>query len=340
MKKTVCSRNILFYIRMYLSGTPIRLLLLLPALTACEGAFQQIKTVDIDAGPPQLVLLSDFENIYTPKVLLSLSGDRQLYNWGGGSVNLYPQAPPATVEVFEDGRSLGMMERDTGSIFSFPSSYLPLAGKTYRLEVKAEGFETVSAEGRIPEPVAIQAEFTGSYKVYQRWGTERKVAEVRLTLHDTPGQSNFYGLVIQSSAEDMSGESLENFGHYVYSGDLLFEDGRGGFGLDAEENNQRQIGYRKNLFTDQTFEGKKKEFLVYVEIDNAREINLQNIYFKLQNLSEDRYKYQITRERARNNEENPFVQPILIHNNVRGGLGIFGTFSTTCDSLKINFNPD
>ncbi len=314
-------------------------LLMLPGLMACEGTFDQIKTIELDAGPPKLVLLSNFENIYSPKVRLSLSGDKPYFYWGSAvplPPDTYPEAPPATVEVFEDGRSLGGMVRDSGSVFSFPAPYIPLPGKTYRLEVKAEGFETVYAEGRIPAVVPVEAGFTGNYKFFKRWGSELKAAEIKLTLQDPPGQPNFYGLIIHSHLEDITGESAGNYSHYVYSDDLLFENVRS-FSFDSESNSRRQIGYRKNLFTDKTFEGKKKEILIYVEVEHAENAGLPDIYFKLQNMSEDSYKYQLTQEKARENNENPFVQPILIYNNVKGGLGIFGTFSVTCDSLKINY---
>lgn len=312
----------------------IAFLLFLPGLMACEGTFDQIKTIEIDAGPPQLVVLSNFENIYSPKVRLSLSGDRP-GNYGG-SPSTYPKAPPATIEVFEDGKSLGFMQANDNSIFSFPSPYVPLPQKTYRLLVKAEGFETVSAEDRIPEPVSIKAEFTGNYKVFKRWGSEVEAAEIKLTLQDPPGRSNYYGLIIHALREDITGENTTNFNHYTFSNDLLFEDG-GGFSLDPDFNNHRQLSNRKNLFTDKTFEGQKREILVYVDTKYAREYNHPYIYFKLQNISEDSYKYQVTRQKARENDENPFVQPILIYNNIKGGLGIFSTFSVTYDSLDVNY---
>lgn len=315
-------------------------LFFLPGLMACGDVFNQVKTVDIDEGPTRLVLLSNFENIYSPKVRLTLSGPRPYY-YGLGSAmpvppNSYPKAPPATLEVFEDGRSLGFMVSDTGSVFSFPSPYVPLPGKTYLLEAKAEGYGTIRARGKIPEPVAVQAEFTGRYKHFKRYREDREAAEIKLTLQDIPGEHNFYALIIQSRLDDITGESTGSYGHYVYTSDILFED-EASFSPGSDINGYRQIGYGKNLFNDQTFEGKKKEILVYVDIENAKISELSHVYFKLQNMSEDSYKYHLTREKSRNDSENPFVQPTLIHSNIDGGLGIFGTFSVTYDSLKINY---
>lgn len=314
-------------------------LMLLPALVACEGTFDQIKTIKIDSGPPKLVLLSNFENIYSPRVRLSLSGEKPYYPLGSAvpvPEDPYPKAPPATIEVFEDGKSLGLMVRDSGSLFSFPNLYLPLPLKTYRLEVKAEGFETVYAEGMIPEPALFKAEFTGNYKRFESRGQELETAEIKLTLQDGPGQPDFYGLIIHSHLEDITGESTANYGHYVYSNDILFES-ESSFSFGSESRGYTQISYGKNLFTDKTFDGKAKEILLYIDIEHAKNAGLNPIYFILQHISEDSYKYQYTREKARQNSENPFVQPILIHSNVKGGgLGIFSTFSVSTDSLKIN----
>lgn len=311
----------------------------LPGLMACGDVFNQVKTVDIDEGPRRLVLLSNFENIYSPKVQLTLSGLRPYYyHWGSAipiPVNPYPKAPPATVEVFEDGKSLGFLVSDTASVYSFPSPYIPLPGKTYRLEVKAEGYGTVQAQGRIPAPAPIEAVLTGNYKQLKRWNGTREVAEIKLTLQDIPGERNFYGLIIQSHREDITGESSGGRGHYIYTSDILFED-EASFSLGSDFNGYREIGYGKNLFNDLTFEGKKKEILVYLDVENAEMAGLSSIYFKLQNMSEDSYKYHLTREKSRNDSENPFVQPTLIHSNIDGGgLGIFGTFSVTYDSLKV-----
>lgn len=312
-------------------------LLFLPALMACEGTFDQVKFIQVDPGPPQLVLLSDFENIYSPKVRLTVSGERPPYRWGTAMPipeDPYPEAPPATLEVFEDGRSLGLMVRDSGTIYRFTAPYVPVPGKTYRLEANAEGFPAISAEARVPEIVPLKAEFTGKYVYLDRWGRQLQTAEIRLTFPDIAGQNNFYGLYIHSQLEDMTGESTPNYGHQIYSSDILFER-ESTFSFDTESRGQRSVSYGKHLFTDQTFDGKTKEILFYMETEHIKESGLNNIYFILQHMSEDSYKYQYTRQKARQNSENPFVQPILIHSNVKGGgLGILGSYSVSVDSLR------
>lgn len=313
-------------------------LLFLPILMACEGTFDQVKSVHIDPGPPRLVLLSDFENIYSPKVRLTVSGDRPFYHWGTAMPlpnDPYPEAPPATLEVFEDGRSLGLMINDSGTVFRFPAPYVPLPGRTYRLEANAEGFPAIHAETKIPESAPLKAEFTGKHAYFDRRGEQVQTVEVRLTFPDTPGQADFYGLFIHSHLEDMTGEGTPNYGHYVYSSDIIFEK-ESTFSFDTESGGQRSVGYGKNIFTDQTFDGRIKEILLYVETSHAKEAGINRLYFILQHMSEDSYKYQYTRQKARQNSENPFVQPILIHSNVKGGgLGILGSYSVSVDSLKI-----
>ena len=53
----------------------------------------------------------------------------------------------------------------------------------------------------------------------------------------------------------------------------------------------------------------------------------QNIIVTLRTLSEDYYNYKITGSLQQNTSDNPFAQPVNVHDNIDDGFGIFAGYS-------------
>lgn len=306
-------------------------------LVSCEDVFNQRVFIDIDSGPEKLVLLTDFENDNSPRVLLSLSGlDYNNYNNSEGA---YKQAPKAEIEVFEDGVSLGKMKNDTLSAYVFSNKYVPKEGKTYEIKVRADGFNEIGAVGTMPKIVPIKAEFTGKTKKVNNYYGEVDAQEVKLTFTDLPNHENYFKLNLNTIVTTTDTSNGYNTMVDIFSNDLIFNSGSSFFG-DSEPNRLRRVSSR-SLFKDETFSGETKEILIYVSVfirnKETKEPKVTLLY-NLQNLSEDTYKYETTRKLAWDNDGNPFVQPTIIHNNITGGgVGAFNTYAISKGSLQVNY---
>jgi predicted Rdx family selenoprotein len=314
------------------------ILLLSGLLLGCEDVFNQRIFIDIDPGPEKLVVLADFENVNSPRVLLSVSGYdmNDFYNYRGN----YRPGPEAEIEVLEDGRSLGTMLPDTLSTYIFKDRFIPQSGKNYELRVNSKQFGQVWASGKIPEAISLKAEVTGVTRKKRYWGRDLDAHEVRLTFTDPAAESNYYRFSFVQKFP-MNEDSVEYYSNATfYSDDLLFHSGSGFLG-DSEPGSLQYIG-RRSLFNDKAFDGLKKEILVYVVLDNfdSTKESIADIEVRLEHLSKDMYDYESTRQLAENNDGNPFVQPIIIHNNIKGGgLGAFNTYNIFSDKFIIKVSP-
>lgn len=311
--------------------------LLTGSLFSCEDVFNQRILIDIPSGPEKMVLLANFENRNSPVVLLSVSGAdyKDLYNYGGN----YKPGPDAEVEVLEDGISLGTMKRDTLSTYIFADQFIPQTGKNYEIRVRAKEYGEIRASGSIPPAVPIHAEVTGKTRSVRYWGSENEAHEIKLSFADLPDQANFYRISlmqhIPSTTDSLAGLS----GVHFYSDDLIFSSATF-FGGGSEPGALQYISGSR-VFNDHSFNGTVKEVSVYVMVQNSGSADSEmstEIILKLEHLSKDTYEYEFTRRQAWQNEDNPFVQPVIIHNNIRGGgLGAFNTYNISWDRVKLRY---
>lgn len=313
------------------------ILLLSGLLMSCEDVFNQRVFIKVPSGPEKLVLLTDFENRNSPLALLSVSGNDMMdyYNYGGN----YKPGPEADVEVFEEGKSLGKMMRDTMSTYMFSNKFIPRAGKNYEIRVKSKEYGEIWASGTVPSPVSLHAEVTGKTRKVRSWGAERNAYEVKLSFKDQPEEANFYRLsFVQHIPSDT--DSLMDFSNInFYSDDLIFSSPS--FFSDGIDAGTLKYIYGSPIFNDNSFNGNTKEIYFYVmgqSEDVSSSGRSTEIIINLQHLSKDAYQYEFTRRQAWDNDGNPFVQPVVIHNNIRGGgLGAFNTYSINSQRVKVTY---
>ena len=315
------------------------IILLSTFLLSCEDVFNQRIFIDIDPGPERLVVLTDFDNRNSPRVLLSLSGynEEDFYTNRGN----YKPGPEAEIEVLEDGRSLGTMLPDTLSTYIFKNNFIPQSGKNYEVRINSKEYGQVWASGKIPEPIPLKAEVTGAIRKKRYWNNDLDAHEVKLSFTDPSGEDNFYRFSFIQKFP-MDNDSVEYYASATfYSDDLLFSSGSGFFG-ESEPGTLKYIG-RRVLFNDKSFDGLKKEVFIYVTLDGGSDYmkdRIADIEIRLEHISKDTYNYESTRETASNNDGNPFVQPTIIHNNIKGGgLGAFNTYSINSDFFTLQLPP-
>ena len=232
-------------------------------------------------------------------------------------------------------------------------------GATYKLEVSREGFDPVLCETTVPEPVDI-SDFTVDYEKLKKtseYGPKYSI-NMSLRINDNADDENFYNLNVydrngielgylrvtnngyggyggspygnsgeqpEFSQTDTIVETYSNYQTQWFSSDPIFT---GGDALDALDN----YVFTNGLFTDELMNGKNYKFSfgkmgnyeIHKETGEYIKINIV-----LDNLSKSLYLYYRSREEHSYAKEDPFAEPVPVFSNIVGGLGIFGSESTS-----------
>jgi hypothetical protein len=95
--------------------------------------------------------------------------------------------------------------------------------------------------------------------------------------------------------------------------------------------------YEKMYLKDVNFRGKTKNISIFVangSIGDNPPPSQFSWYFRIDNISENGYKYEKTQPLYDENEGNPFAEPVQVFTNVNNGNGIFKLSYSIIDSLK------
>jgi len=194
------------------------------------------------------------------------------------------------------------------------SSIYPLIGSNYKIEIQADNFSTVNAYDLIPQTVPINS------ISYELTNDEIYNNKFNITFTDPP-EKNYYILHFPNDYYFKSNDPV--FGQYAAVDDeFIF------------------------VFNDEIFNGNTYSITVYgnIYIPSHWDDSERNMHFYLHSISENLYKYFKTynKQVQRGDDlmelyQKGLIEPIPIYSNIENGLGIFGGFSTSCDSI---FLPD
>ena len=306
------------------------------ALAACETVVdvdvpdhqpRLVSNVFLEAGKSITVALSSSQSILTKDPLQPVLG--------------------ATLVLLEEGQTVATIEE--GELGIYYSSFKPLAGKTYTLQITKEGYEPVEAETFIRPPVPIQAiDYDTTVFQYTHFDddgpvTEKNItlSEVRLTIDDPADERNYYELLLYSY-ENYIRAVYDNEGNYVTddtvsgfvqqyiaSNDPAMTDGGGDF-LEGED----EVYGEALTFGDEFLNGKTYTLRFGMSGSSGSGQEEGQFMVMLRSISEAQYRYFRSADLQYENDGNPFAEPVQVYSNVRNGYGIFTGFSA--DSVVIN----
>lgn len=195
----------------------------------------------------------------------------------------------------------------------------PEPGNTYRLEVWADGFPTVTAESFLPDSVPLLSVtkdtlFTPSVGHKTYW------LRVRFADPATPGDQ-YHLMVYRNRLTETGVWSLEN---------LCFQSDDPSFEVISKEL------CSGGMFTDGGFNGKQKELLINTRrrINSKLNDSLQFVV-ELRHASDPYYRYSKSLAIFKNNQGDIFAQPGPVIGNVNGGYGVFGGYGVCTDTVKL-----
>ena len=280
-------------------------------LAACGGPFE----VDLPDQEPRLVV----ESLFAADSLISLELGRS------GSV-LDPEAPysdpveTATVRIYEDGVLAGTA-RYVPNRLRYRSDVRAVAGRTYRVEIEAPGFDPVQAEDTVPLAQPFRASVV---RGPEPEGERDREDEITVRFDDPAGDDFYalYGLVERTFG---GGQMPQVFPLSFRSSDPLLVDGNL-TGLIADFDTPF---YQRAYFQSLPFDGGSPAIrLGLMRIQDPAGVSTQiTTRLRLARLSRTYYEYVTALESDTGGT--PFSTPSELPSNVRGGYGIFAAFAAS-----------
>ena len=283
------------------------------AFTACdEDSFSQIVDIELPEHESKPVLnMQVIAGDRTLETLVSLS--KGILDTGN-----FELPKPVLVEFFKNGSPIGDFDF-YHDILKY-EAYLQddhidsTAGNVYRLEATVPHYEKVYAEQVMPiAPLITGASFELEGTISPDGD---RVDELIVELDDRqPGILNYYGILAYSAGVDVdpvSGDTISRSRTRIYleSVDPLLGSGsRYDF-----------------IFSDESFDGGdyQARMYTYSGVSEDRDVEVE-VY----SLTRDGFLYYRSLQQYYDAVDNPFAEPVTVHNNIEGGYGIFTLTNVT-----------
>ena len=274
-----------------------------------DDFFEQVVEVDLPEHEPALAVSANFSDI-----------DTTLAVYVSNSVGvLEPDQPTfidnATVQLFKDDQLLYNLGYNNSGLYGIVG-IAPLGSNSanYELKVSAPDFDPVFSTQAMPQPVPItDVSFEEDGAVTP---DGERVNSVTITFTDPGGLENYYSVstvarLTESGIEYSEMVYLESFNPIVEEGEEIL------------------------IFTDATFDGREISLNFYTYDNIPENVESLELDISLISISEDRYYFEKSLNIFNNSNGNPFVEPVVVHNNIENGHGVFTMESRSIFTLKI-----
>lgn len=284
-------------------------------LTSCgEDFFDSITEVEIPKHEPQLVVRANFNATYP--IFSNLVELR--HSLGILDSTEFDEVKDAVVILYEDGVLKNTFEQYDKAWYRGEITEL-IAGKAYTLKANSPTYGSIEVTQQLPNQVPIIAATYEADGAVDRYGDRGD--EVTIQFKDPSGEKNYYSLYISATYPFEGPDTsfvIAKYYVYVSPVDPLLED------------------LNDLYLTDASFDGEMYTTRISIQlmeagtidIEGAKNLAAEKIIIGLTSISKDKYLFEKTLSAYQNNEDNPFAEPVVIHENVEGGSGIF-TLSVT-----------
>jgi len=252
----------------------------------------------------------------------------------------------AKVKLFEDDILIEELQYDTFGYYT--GITFPEIGKTYKITADYEPLLSIDASTNILNPVAINsinsdAEFQSRVETWYDSNTGEPFDTTIYTLSklnvelnfSDPSENEDYYLITFTALIPQFGYFPPDYNE-VYLGDEMTS-------LDYNINNLnwQNFLYMKNftgyILSDELFNG--NSHTLNAEVYLYGNSSPEKIYINLHTINKEFYQFVISNSRYQDTEGNPFAEPVNIMTNVHNGFGFFSAYSTSKDSVIIDY-PD
>jgi len=253
----------------------------------------------------------------------------------------------ATVSVYvNDVFKEKMIHTDKGN---YRGTYIPTIGEIIKLVVTVSNKTDVSCQDKVltrPEIVSVDTAVTsstGGYlldyhtklnsndtQVYDTIGKSRNYdCEFKIKMKDKGNEKNYYRLAVVRNST-FEGESGYEFVHIT---DNIDPEAYSSDPLQTEDDSNPFCVFSDDIINGKEYTLKFKLSQNVITFYNRPKETKQELIIALQQISKDYYLY--LRTRAVANEDNVFSEPVQIHCNIKNGLGVFGSYSSSVRIMRL-----
>jgi hypothetical protein len=253
----------------------------------------------------------------------------------------------ATVSVYvNDVFKEKMIHTDKGN---YTGTYIPTIGEIIKLVVTVPNKTDVSCQDKVltrPEIVSVDTTVTsstGGYirdyhtklnpndtQVYDTIGESRNYdCEFKIKMKDKGSEKNYYRLAVVRNST-FEGESGYEFVHIT---DNIDPEAYSSDPLQTEDDSNPFCVFSDDIINGKEYTLKFKLSQNVITFYNRPKETKQELIIALQQISKDYYLY--LRTRAVANEDNVFSEPVQIHCNIKNGLGVFGSYSSSVRIIRL-----
>ncbi len=300
---------------------------LLLALAGCE----QPAVFSPEKPKAQLVVVSNFTRDKAIQVFVSKS--RSILDEVEGGYVL-----DATVEIYEGDIYLETLELTeprpyTSEVpFYATRQLIPKVNTTYTIRVEAPGCEPAMAKSKIPASISLASASIADFALDDGKEPDAFSASYTLSLsfNDPSEEKNYYHLSLYQQIHR----------YQIYEGDTLIT---GAYLLslkfNPQDNTNGRIAHINGglLVEDNDLNNGKAisfELPLKIQLKKGEEL-LGKLFLELRAVTEEYYLYFSSLSRQKHSPDSPFSEPVILFDNIDGGLGIFAGYNSSLDSLSI-----
>lgn len=319
-------------------------------LAACE------KQIDIDIENQESKVVVQGRNEVGNPLSVDLTYSRPVF----GNYYVYygddyfPRVTNATVTLSVDG---GTTETATHNNGTYTFSHIPQSGEVLNLSISVPGRDEITATATVPQNPSI-SNIDTSYSndmVYDYYAALQ--VNIAFTLNDQAATDDYYSIRLREVdtiiyiERDNAGNtvsqdtSIEEYYRFFECTDYLLVNNNE---IDIDDPTaSRTFSGTDMLFTDATINGMSHNVKLTVQYDyywddnnyyksSDTSIFRYGLYMDVTALSRDLYLYRQTMNNYNDDELLSFFsEPVQIHSNINGGIGIFGVSSKTTKRIPI-----
>jgi len=260
----------------------------------------------------------------------------------------------ASVNIFKNGVLMEKMTYVGDGIYTGTIKSKPIVGETIKLVVNVPTKNEVSCETKIElqsvilsidttqlvssqSPISIYNSNNGTLETVGYYVNYE--CKYKLKMKDNANEKNYYRLVVRTHSIFLAGGYSDSYS-FTFDDIVSGNSNKNEFSLDGNPSNEY------NVFSDEIFNGKEYSLsfstsqntavaLPGYDLTNITRENLKTeVYIDLQSISKSYYLYLKSRS-ASTTSNSFFSEPIQIHNNIDGGIGILGSYSSNVRKIDL-----
>lgn len=323
-------------------------------LTACE------KQIDIDIENSESMVVVKALNEAGNPLVVDLTYSRPTFGsfYVRYGEDYFPKVTDATVTLSIDGGAVDTATRNGGT---YTFAHIPQTGEELKLTVSVPGHDEVTASATVPAMPTVSAIDTSNIGNGYNYDYYNPILNttIHFTITDPMETADFYSVRLREVASTIITQYDSD--RNIISRDTSVDDNYMWFSctdyllvnstdiddvLDVEDPTASTTYYgREMLFTDATINGQSHririapeygfsyEYIDY-DADSVEHTTIVTLYLEVTALSRDIYLYRQTMNNYDYDEILSFFsEPIQVHSNINGGIGIFGVSTKTVNKV-------